>query len=126
MRKQYHLVPTATAFHAWDVDKLITLTKDFEVMEVKVLDLLESNPFHWYQGDNLPTSKSVFDHMILVNACSLEYPIILSAEGRIMDGMHRVGKAYINDHELIKAVKFEKTPDPDFYDVFPDDLSYER
>ncbi|MBN1971354.1 MAG: hypothetical protein JXR48_17805 [Candidatus Delongbacteria bacterium] len=126
MRKQYHLRPSGNKFNAWDVDRLIEMTKDFDVIEVDVLELLERNKFHWYQGDNLPTVKSIFDHMKLVEECSLDYPIILSTEGIIMDGMHRVGKAYLQNIQTIKAVKFDYTPKPDFVNVLPDELSYDR
>lgn len=126
MRKQYYLKPTEKGFNAWDVDRLIEITQNFEVMMVNVIQLLEINKFHCYQGDIFPTVKSIFDHMKLVNEASLDYPIIISAEGKIMDGMHRVGKAYILNNEFIKAVKFKITPQPDYYDVFPDELSYER
>ncbi|MGB5243740.1 MAG: hypothetical protein WBN28_14035 [Lutimonas sp.] len=126
MRRQYHLVPTEKGFNAWDVDNLIELTKNFEIIEVEVMELIETNKYHWYQGDNLPTVKSIFEHMKLVEECSLEFPIIISAEGKIMDGMHRVGKAYINNIKHIKAFKFKITPEADYYNVNPDDLCYDR
>ena len=114
MRKQYCLVPSESGYNAWDVDNLIELTKDFKVVKLSVDKLLENNNDHWYKDGDLPTSKSIFDHMKLVDECSLKYPIIVSAEGKIMDGMHRVGKAYLNGFSLIDAVVFEVTPDPDF------------
>ena len=126
MRKQYYLLPRENGFDAWDVDKLIELTKSLEVIQVRVNDMLESNKYHWYHGDNLPTVKSIFDHMKLVQECSLDYPIILSSEGKIMDGMHRVGKAYINNFYYINAVQFTVTPKPDYVNIHPDDLSYDR
>lgn len=43
----------------------------------------------------------------------LQYPIILSAEGDIMDGMHRLLKCYIFGVPSIKAVRFTETPPSD-------------
>lgn len=54
----------------------------------------------------------------------MSFPIILSADGRIMDGMHRVGKAYLRGQKYIKAVQFTKDPELDYMGVNPDDLPY--
>ena len=43
-----------------------------------------------------------------------------------MDGMHRVAKAILLDLKTIEAVQFEQDPEPDYYDVSPDDLSYDE
>ena len=55
----------------------------------------------------------------------LRYPIILSADGRVMDGMHRVAKAYLEGRETIQAVQFEVDPRPDYIGVEADDLPYD-
>ena len=60
----------------------------------------------------------------LINEVRLEYPIILSAENFVMDGMHRVSKALLKGIPKVSAVRFTKTPLPDFKDVYPDDLLY--
>lgn len=126
MRKQYHLRPTDNGFNAWDVDNLIEATKNFNIVKVCILDLLERNKFHWNQGHNILTTQSIFNHMKLVEDCSLDYPIILSAEGIIMDGMHRVDKAYIQNKLEINAVQFDITPSPDYINILPEELTYTR
>ena len=40
-------------------------------------------------------------------------PIILSAEGYLMDGGHRVAKAWLLGMEEIQAVQFEIDAEPD-------------
>ena len=35
-------------------------------------------------------------------------------------------KAVLNKNQSIKAVKFDKTPEPDYVDVFPNELSYDQ
>ena len=78
------------------------------------LDLSELEENYWYQGpDEVPTCRSVVAHMRLVLEADLNHPIILCSEGRIMDGMHRVGKALLEGRESIGAVRFATTPDPD-------------
>jgi hypothetical protein len=55
----------------------------------------------------------------------LRYPVILSADGRVMDGMHRVAKAYVEGRESVVAVRFGETPEPDYIDADPDALPYD-
>jgi hypothetical protein len=43
----------------------------------------------------------------------LSYPIILSSEGLLMDGGHRLAKAWLLNQKEIKAVQFEFNPEPD-------------
>ena len=43
----------------------------------------------------------------------LTFPVILSNDGRAMDGMHRVAKAWLLGRKTIRAVKFPRDPEPD-------------
>ena len=47
----------------------------------------------------------------------MAHPIILSSEGRVMDGMHRVCKALIDKSATVSAVQFAQNPEPDYVDV---------
>ena len=58
----------------------------------------------------------------MINESDLDSPIILSADGRVMDGMHRVLKALLNGLQSIEAVRFGRDPEPDFVDVAINDL----
>lgn len=53
------------------------------------------------------------------------WPIILAADGRVMDGMHRVARALMDGRATVDAVRFAKTPPPDLRNVQPEDLSYD-
>ncbi|ENX17387.1 hypothetical protein F895_00968 [Acinetobacter sp. CIP 64.2] len=61
----------------------------------------------------------------MIQDADLRYLIILCAQGRVMDGMHRVAKASLLQQKDILAVQFEQTPEPDFINVNQDDLDYE-
>ncbi len=54
----------------------------------------------------------------------LSYPIILGADGRVMDGMHRIARAILDGHETIIALQFDVHPEPDYKDCRPGDLPY--
>ncbi len=125
MRKQYHFQPSEKGFYAWDVDRLVELSKDLPIIEIDISGIKELDEAFWYGDKNdIPTCRSIVSHVRLINDSSLDYPIILSAENFVMDGMHRVCKALLNNISKIKAVKFKTTPSPDYKDVRPDDLQY--
>ena len=63
-------------------------------------------------------------HLALINEVNSNHPIILSADGRLMDGMHRVVKAIAEGKTHIPAVRFAKTPKPDFVNVSLEELPY--
>lgn len=124
IRKQYHLRPTSDGFDAWDVEGLIEKSRDFPILEINLEDIRELDEPFWYQSTNPPTVRSVAEHSQLINQASLDFPIILADDGKVMDGMHRVAKAVLQGLGTIKAVRFPKTPDPDFRDVQENELPY--
>ena len=125
MRKQYYFQPSKNGFYAWDVDKLVESSKDLPQISVKLTDIKELEENFWYNGpDSMPTVRSVVEHFKLVNETDLNYPIILSKGGKVMDGMHRVAKALLSAHEEIKAVQITEDLPPDYEDVYKDDLPY--
>jgi hypothetical protein len=63
--------------------------------------------------------------MELTSHADLQYPIILSSDGRVMDGMHRVAKALLEGHATIRAVQFVTDPPPQFVRIRMSDLADE-
>lgn len=123
MRKQYHLRPRHGRFIAWDVDRLVLLTKDFPRIRVPLEAIREIDEPHWFSGGAQDaTCRAVMEHARMINEADLDFPIILSSDGRVMDGMHRVLRALLNGLQSIEAVRFERDPEPDFIDVAIDDL----
>lgn len=127
MRKQYHLRPSNRGLLAWDVDRLVERAKDLPEQEVPLSEIEELDEEYWFGGeDDRATCRAVAEHARLIEEADLRHPIILSAEGRVMDGMHRVAKAYLAGQASIEAVRFEVTPDPDFVGVDADALPYDE
>ena len=123
MRKQYFFRPTAGAFSAWDVDRLVELTRNFPRRRVALADIRElAEP--WFGADESPTWQALVEHVQLMDAADLSFPIILGADGTVMDGMHRVAKALRAGHTDIEAVQFIVDPPPDEVNVQPADLPY--
>lgn len=126
MRKQYHFRPSLRGLKAWDMHRLLILTKDLPPFEVPLDAIREVDEPYWFSGgDHGATCRAVLDHARLIAEADLSFPIILSSDGRVMDGMHRVAKAVLGGLKTIQAVRFEQDPEPDFIDVYPDDLPYD-
>ncbi|WP_273187467.1 hypothetical protein [Hyphomonas adhaerens] len=124
MRKQYHFRPSPNGFYAWDVDRLVELSAALPVETIALSDISELDEPYWFTGDDRPTCRRIAEHFKLMQAADLQYPIILCAEGRVMDGMHRVTRALAEGQASIAAVRFPETPKADFVDVQPGDLPY--
>jgi hypothetical protein len=123
MRKQYFFRPTLGAFSAWDVDRLVALTRALPRRRVALSDIRELNE-PWFGSGESPTWRALVEHVKLMDAADLSFPIILSADGTVMDGMHRVAKACRTGLADIEAVQFVVDPPPDYENVQPADLPY--
>ena len=125
MRTQYNFWPGEEGLDAWDVARLIERSKDLPIREVALDDLLDVDTTYWFDfGSVRPTVRAVVEHMRLIREVDPLYPIILSASGRVMDGMHRVARALLEGRTTIPAVRFEVDPEPDHRNCSPDDLPY--
>lgn len=126
MRKQYHLRESEQGLLAWDVDNLIRLTADLKAIELPLNEIHELDEPYWYESEgDSPTCKSIAEHIRLVQATDLAYPIIICPDGRVMDGMHRVVKAFLEDRSFVLAYRLPALPVPDYMGVDPDDLPYD-
>jgi hypothetical protein len=125
VRKQYHFWPGERRFDAWDVDRLIELSRGLPVRPVRLESIREIDTDYWFGvGPMTPTVRRIVDQMRLVREVDPSFPIILGADGRVMDGMHRVARAMLEGRSTIDAVRFTSPPEPDHRDCMPDELTY--
>ena len=126
MRRQYHFRQSEAGLLAWDVHGLIALGRSLPISQVPLSAIAELDEAYWWDaGAPPPTCRQVIEHMQLVEAADLRYPIILCPQGRVMDGMHRVAKAVLLGKTEIAAVRLLELPPPDHVGVDPDDLCYD-
>lgn len=126
MRKQYSLRRSAGGFDAWDVDRLVALAAELPVIDVAVDDIAELDEPYWFaDSDEVATVRAVVEHVRLIREVDLAHPIILGADGRVMDGMHRVAGALLEGRSMVRAVRFVDQPPPDHVDCYPRDLPYD-
>jgi hypothetical protein len=126
VRKQYHFRRNEQrGLLAWDVARLLELSRDLPSFELPLREVQELDEPYWFSdGESSPTCRVLVEHMALVEHADLSFPIVLSADGRVMDGMHRVAKALLAGLDGVRAVRFETDPEPDYFDCRPSDLPY--
>lgn len=125
MRKQYHLWPAGAGFDAWDVHRLIELSRDLPVQLIAVESVSELDTEYWFEGSAVaPTVRNVVEHARLMLEADLSYPVILSHDGRVMDGMHRIARALLTGVADVPAIRFQSAVRPDYRNVQPDELPY--
>jgi len=123
MRKQYYFRPSSRGLLAWDVDRLVQLSSHLTRKRVPLSQIRELDEA--FVGDEeTPTWRTLLEHVRLIEAADLSFPIILSADGSVMDGRHRVVKAALRGDDGIDAVQFEADPEPDHVGLGPDELPY--
>jgi hypothetical protein len=129
VRKQYYFQPTDRGLLSWDVDRLVRLTSHLPRKKVSLRDIRELDE-EWFglhaaaaEGER-PTWRAMVEHIKLIEQADLSFPIILSASGAVMDGMHRSAKALLQGREQIDAVQFDQDPEPDHVGLGPDQLPY--
>lgn len=93
------------------VARLWRLTAELPVEDVPI-ESLDLDRAVWFHG-RCPKLTEVLKHFEKVLAADLDYPIILSAEGKIMDGFHRLMKARLQGLRTIDVVRFTVDPEPD-------------
>jgi len=127
MRRQYHPHKTERGVLIWDVHRLVELSRELPILDVPLEEIAELDQPWWSSRTTAPlTCRDVALHAKLIEETDLNHPIILGSDGRVMDGVHRVCKAWIKGHKTIKAVRFEQDPEPDHIDVSLDDLPYDE
>ena len=123
MRKQYYFRPSSRGLLAWDVDRLVRLSTGLPKKRMPLGDIRELEEA-WHCDEDRPTWRDVIEHVGLIEAADLSFPIILSATGAVMDGMHRVAKAVMRGETGITCVQFDEDPEPDHVGLGPEDLPY--
>jgi len=125
VRKQYHFRRSGDDTLIWDCDRLVALSSELPREKVPLDSIRELDETYWRSDGEAPmTCRELVEHMRLVEEADLSFPIILSCDGRVMDGMHRIAKAALEGRREIEAVRFEQDPEPDFRNVSESDLPY--
>lgn len=107
-KRDYETERCSIGKNYWYTKRLIEHCRDLPVFELDLAGVdLDVMPWEL---------RSVFEyikHFHLTSSCSLEYPVIMSPAGWVMNGWHRIAKAIIEGKKTVKAVRFLELPKPD-------------
>ncbi len=115
---QKHSRVTPAGRLVWFTERLWYLARNLPVRQIPIDQIAEFDQDCWF-GRTPPTCRAVAEHARRIFDADLQYPIILSAEGYLMDGGHRIAKAYLLQLHEVPAVQFPNDPDPDY--ILPPD-----
>ena len=110
---QKHSRLTSKGRCVWHTERLWQLARHLPVKFVLIESIAEFDQDCWFGARKPPTCRAVAAHAKRIYEADLSHPIILSAEGYLMDGGHRLAKAWLLGVEEIQAVQFENDPEPD-------------
>ena len=123
MRQQYHIRKIDNDFHIWNVNKLINENSMSTTIEVPLDEIAELNENYWNLNSH-STCNDIALHAKLIFESDLKYPVLLCPNKKIIDGMHRVCKALLENKTTISAIVLPKLPLPDYINVNLDQLPY--
>jgi len=98
-------------------ERLWELAAGLPVAWIRIESIAEFDRDCWFRGRG-PTIREVADHLRRVQSADLRHPVILNADGGLMDGGHRPVKAWLAGATEIASVRFPETPAPDW--IVPD------
>lgn len=110
-QKHSRPVPGGRAF--WWTETLWAAAAGLPVVTVALGDLPELDVDCWFDGGPA-TIRQVAEHARRIAAADLAHPVVLAADGSLMDGGHRLAKAWLERRPSITAVRFEVDPLPDW------------
>lgn len=99
----------------WSVERLWEASQSLPVQDVPVVALEHHlDEVVWFETGTDPTARAVAEHSERIYGADLNHPLILSAGGDVMDGWHRLAKAWMLGVETIKVRQFAEDPEPDW------------
>ncbi len=110
---QTHSRPVAGGLGVWSTKRLWCLADGLPVSQVRIDAIAEFDQDCWFGDRHRPTCRAVAEHARKIAASDLTWPIILASDGGLMDGGHRLAKAWLAGREVIDAVQFDIDPPPD-------------
>ena len=96
--------------NVWRVNTLIKAAEGLDVTKFYLDQISPTQPITWH-------TDVVYDfvvHLHRIFKTDLSVPIILRADGCVMNGWHRIIRAIYEEKEYILAKRFIENPKPDF------------
>jgi hypothetical protein len=99
----------------WTMQQLWEAAANLPVKKLRVSDLAKKlDEVRWFSDarQKFPTCRAVAEHARDIFAVEFTHPIILDPQGEVIDGMHRLCKAWLLGREEIDTVQLNAMPAP--------------
>jgi hypothetical protein len=92
--------------------QLWELASGLPIKKVRLSEIDGFDEVRWFGGgmNVRPTCRAIAQHARDIYAADLSYPIILSPTGEVLDGWHRICKAFLHGIEELDAVQLTAMP----------------
>ena len=97
----------------WEVERIWKLAEELPTEEIELEQVVGIDQVTWFNEQQQPTIRSVVSHCERILNCDLSYPVILTEDFRVFDGMHRIARHLLDGKKTIKVKRFPKNPEPD-------------
>ena len=98
--------------HYWRIETLWQAVADLPVQEVD-LDRIGWQQDGCHNLSHPPLWGELASHCKRAMVADLFYPVIVDRDWQVIDGMHRIIKAYVTGQNTIRAVQLPDMPKPD-------------
>lgn len=98
---------------AWHIETIWRAARDLPAEDVLIAHIQEVDEDCWFRGGPA-TVRAVVNHTRSILDADLTRPVILAADGQVLDGMHRIAKAILAGHDTVPAQRLPEDPDPDW------------
>lgn len=105
-------VPGGRAY--WWTDQLWLHAAGLPVTAMRVADFPEFDIDCWFGESLPPTCRAVAVHARRIYEADLSHPVILASDGSLMDGGHRLARAWLAGRPEVPTVRFSIDPEPDW------------
>ncbi|WP_148616562.1 chromosome partitioning protein ParB [Nocardioides rubriscoriae] len=112
-QRETHSRVVAGVREFWWTESLWAAAEGLSTVSVPIANIAEFDQNCWF-GDTPPTCREVAEHARRIEAADLSHPIILNSSGGLMDGGHRIARAWLDGRMEVDAVQFDSDPAPDW------------
>ena len=113
-KREMHSRPVPAGRGFWWTDNLWIQSQYLRPFQIAIEDVAEFDLNCWFSAAAQPTCRAVAEHCRRILSADLDYPIILAEDGGLMDGGHRLAKAWLDGRTHVAAVQFLQDPEPDW------------
>lgn len=111
-QRETHSRVVAGVREFWWTESLWAAAEGLPVVSVPIADIAEFDENCWF-GGRPPTCSEVAEHARRIEAADLSHPVILNAGGGLMDGGHRIARAWL-DGRTGRRCPVQVDPPPDW------------